>query len=294
MDFRPWTLDNMERVCIKLQMKPVHAKIIKIVDENPTTKTFWLNEIGQSTICTTSKPGQYVMIWVWKNDLTRKSVEAQDNIPMSVSDWDKTAFAMTIKKMGPTTAELFKYKKGMKLGITGPLGNSFKIQGKRILIISGGIGLAPLYPLGKLAKKRGVEVYTVLGAKTKSEHLMVSQVRKFSKKVYITTDDGTYGTKGFATDVLAKIFKSVKIDQIYTCGPEIMMYKILQIALKAKIPAQFSLERYMHCGVGACGLCTLDGYWICNDGPIFTSNQLRKVKDFGKRCRRPDGTYKAL
>ncbi len=274
--------------------KPIHAKIVKIVDENPTTKTLWLKEIGQNTISKTSKPGQYVMIWVWKPDLTKRSAEAQDNIPMSVSDWDKNNFAMTIKKMGPTTAELFRYKKGMKLGITGPLGNSFKLRGKRILIISGGIGLAPLYPLGKLAKNRGIEVYTVLGAKTKSEHLMVGQVRKFSKKVYITTDDGTYGTKGFATDVLDKVFKSVKIDQIYTCGPEMMMSKILQIAHHHKIGAQFSLERYMHCGVGICGLCTIDGYWVCNDGPIFSSNQLRKVKDFGKRCRKPDGRYKKI
>jgi dihydroorotate dehydrogenase electron transfer subunit len=270
---------------------PIRAKITKIADENPTTKTFWLKEIGQNIISQTSKPGQYVMIWVWKPGLTKKSGEAQDNIPMSVSDRDGDKFAMTIKKMGPPTAELFKYKKGMELGITGPMGNAFKLKGKRILLVSGGIGLAPLYPLGKLAKSRGVEVHTILGAKTKMEHLMVNQVRKFSKKVYITTDDGTYGTKGFATDAMDKIFKKVKIDQIYTCGPEIMMLKILEKALSHKIPVQFSLERYMHCGVGACGLCTMDGYWICNDGPVFTSSQLKTVKDFGCKCRLPDGTY---
>jgi dihydroorotate dehydrogenase electron transfer subunit len=277
-----------------LLKNPKRVLITKIINENPTTKTFWVKEIGDNIISRKSKPGQYVMIWVWKPDLTKKSAEAQDNIPMSVSDCDGDKFAMTVKKMGATTAELFKYKKGMELGITGPLGNAFKLKGKRILLVSGGIGLAPLYPLGKLAKSKGLEVHTILGAKTKSEHLMVNPVRKFSKKVYITTDDGSYGSKGFATDAMDKIFNKAKIDQIYTCGPEIMMLKILEKSLYNKIPAQFSLERYMHCGVGACGLCTMDGYWICNDGPVFTSSQLKNVKDFGCRCRLPDGRYRKV
>lgn len=248
-------------------------KITDITTENDTMKSFFFKD---QSVCT-AKPGQFVMVWVPHTVPETINYEIPDQIPMGISGVDGTIFSITVRNCGPTTNELFKYTSGDVLGITGPLGKGFTIAGDTVLCVAGGIGAAPL---SYLVQKLEVPIHFILGTTTKSELLYQKKLKPLCK-LYITTDDGSYGVKGFASDPVEEICTTRDIDQIYCCGPEIMMYKVFEIAANLEIPAQFLLERYMYCGIGVCGHCTLDGYLVCKDGPVFTAEQLKSVKDFG-------------
>lgn len=251
-------------------MRHKFLKIEKIKNECKDIKTFYFQDKEFSK----ARAGNYVLVFVLN----------KEEIPLSVSDVNGNKFAITVKKVGETTEEFFKLKKWNFLLMRGLFGNSFKIKGKKILIVAGGIGVAPLNLLAKNLKKAKKEVYAIVGAKTKEE-LTLLQLKKYCKEILITTDDGTFGKKGFATNFLENFGK---VDMIYSCGPEKMMKKVLEFALKNKIDAEFSLERYMHCGVGLCGLCAIDSYWICSDGTVFSDKQLKNVEEFGKLKRSKD------
>ena len=177
----------------------------------------------------------------------------------------------------------------MDVGITGPLGNNFEMKGKNILLIGGGTGIAPLRFFAKSVKNENMNLYAIFGAKTKDEILKMDEIKKFCKEIIITTDDGTFGKKGFTTDYLEYMIKKHPIEQILCCGPEIMMKKVLDFCLENNIKGQFSLERYMYCGKGLCGFCSIDGLRVCRDGPVFISETLSKIKDFGKKKRTKEG-----
>ncbi|MDD5511591.1 MAG: dihydroorotate dehydrogenase electron transfer subunit, partial [Dehalococcoidales bacterium] len=222
-----------------------------------------------------TKPGQFYMVWI----------PGIDEIPMSVSYIGKLK-GITVRAVGGATKSLTSLKVGDKIGIRGPYGNGYKTPKGKILFVCGGTGAASLAPLVENVGKKRATV--VIGAKTKDEVLLKKRLEK-SAKVIISTDDGSCGIKGFATCAVEELLSKEKFDQIITCGPEIMMVKIFQLAEAHKIPIQASLERYMKCGIGICGQCCMDGYTVCKDGPIFTGKQLLQIKDFGKPHRDASG-----
>jgi len=262
---------------VGVMMKMKILEIEDIVEENEIIKSFYFTDKEISK----AEPAQFVMLWVPHVVTGTVDFEIPDQIPMSVSSVEGDTFSLTVRKYGETTGELFKYRKGDKVGMTGPLGRGFSVSGNCVLCVAGGIGVAPLLLL--VQKLQGKEVHFVLGAKTKSELLFEKKLEELCTSLCITTDDGTCGRKGFACDPVDELCDNYGIDQIYCCGPEIMMHKILEISSKKNVPAQFSLERYMYCGLGLCGHCTLDGYLVCKDGPVFTSEELKSVKDFGAK-----------
>lgn len=277
------------------EMKPVAAKIIKIVAENQYVKSFYLSEIESKIITKNAKPGNFVMLWIplpKNSEIDFDALDVLDNIPMSISDCDNDILRITVRNSGKTTNELHKYSENDLVGIMGPFGRSFSLQGKNILLVAGGIGIAPLSFLARIAEKAKVNVYLIIGAKTRKELLLIDEMKKFCNEVYITTDDGTEGTKGFTSDLVEKISNLHNIDYIYSCGPERMMKKILDISLRISVPAQFSLERYMHCGIGICGFCSVNDFYVCKDGPIFYSDELKDIPEFGNRCRTVSGVSK--
>jgi dihydroorotate dehydrogenase electron transfer subunit len=256
-------------------MKMNILEIEDIVKENEIVKSFYFTDEDISK----AEPAQFVMLWIPHVVSGKVDFDVPDQIPMSISSVDKKRFSLTVRKYGLTTGELFKYKTGDKVGMTGPRGRGFNVTGDRVLCVAGGIGVAPLLLLVQKLQKR--EIHFILGATTKNELLLQEKLENLCTSVCITTDDGSCGQKGFACDPVEDFIDEYTIDQIYCCGPEIMMYKILEISLKKNVPAQFSLERYMYCGLGLCGHCTLDGYLVCKDGPVFTSEELKTVEDFG-------------
>ena len=274
------------------ELKPVAAKIIKIVVENQIVKSFYLSEIESKVISSNAKPGNFLMLWIPQPKDSKIDFDMLDNIPMSISDCENGIIKITVRNSGKTTNELHKYSEDDLVGIMGPFGRGFSLKGDNILFVAGGIGIAPLYFLAKLAKKEKKNIFLIFGAKTKNDILFIEEMENIYDNIFITTDDGTMGIKGYTPDIVEEICYKYNIDYIYTCGPEIMMKKILDISLKNNIPAQFSLERYMHCGIGICGFCSVNNFYVCKDGPVFYSSELEKISDFGRTFRTANGISK--
>jgi len=244
------------------------CKIINVVGETPQHKTFFFDAEINAT------PGQFLMVWV----------PGVDEVPMSLSYVGKEA-GITVEKVGEATEALHRMKEGDKIGLRGPYGKGFKILGKKALFVAGGTGIAPMMPL---IKKYGGEKHVVLGAKTKELLLFTHELKKISN-LHISTDDGSAGYKGFASKLAEEIMEKEGFDVVYTCGPELMMKKILDLCLEKGIKMQASLERYMKCGVGICDSCSINGYHVCKDGPVFDESTLAKIEDFGKWKRNEAG-----
>ncbi|MFZ3166139.1 MAG: dihydroorotate dehydrogenase electron transfer subunit [Candidatus Methanoperedens sp.] len=235
-------------------MKPVNAVITKVVEETPTVRTFFFDTSFKP------EPGQFVMAWI----------RGVDEIPMALSYNN----AITVQKVGTATSALFKLGEGDSIGIRGPFGNGFQLKGDHILLIAGGVGAAPLSPLAEKASSEGLKVTTLLGAKTKEE-LVFRERFEAAGSVVVATDDGSFGKHGFVTQLIPE---QENYDRIYCCGPEIMMKKVLDKVEPGK--AQFSLHRYIKCGIGICGACCVDGLRVCKDGPVF-GGEVLKNSEFG-------------
>jgi len=246
------------------------TRILDVKTENPTVKTFTFKDKE----CVKAKPGQFLMLWIPR----------VDEIPLSILDARKNGeVAVAVKKVGEATKALQSKKVGEVVGIRGPFGNSFTIKNGRILMVGGGTGIAPLLFLTKkLASK--TRLVFVMGAKTKEELMFIEELDELCSKgnVVAATEDGSYGVKGVATTPLETVLTKERFDMIYTCGPEQMMRKVLDLAEKHDIALEASLERLMRCAIGLCGSCVVGKYRVCRDGPVFTASQLREVKkEFG-------------
>lgn len=225
------------------------------------------------------KPGQFLMVWL----------PGVDEKPMAVSYHNKNGFAFTSQAIGRFTNALEKIKKGDKLGIRGPYGNGFSIK-QNACVVAGGVGLSSVSTLIDSLKNPLI----IYGARTK-EHLIYLKRYK-NKNMLITTDDGSFGRKGFTTDVLEEVLsnKKNKIKIVYTCGPEVMMKKVFDICTRHKIECEASLERMMKCGFGICGACMVNDKIVCIDGPIFSSKQLKNLSEFGNSSRLKSGRKVSL
>ncbi len=252
--------------------------IEKIVDETPTVRTLVFSDELFSEVL----PGQFAMVWV----------PGINELPMSVmitEERGKAAF--TVRKRGVSSTAMYDLRPGQQIGVRGPYGNSFDIRNGRILLVGGGTGLVPLMRLAKFAKNNDVTM--LMGSTTKDEVFFEGLANRILAKnkhtVIITTEDGSYGQKGFVTDVLEKLVDGQKFDAIYTCGPEIMMYKVVKLANTKKIFVQASLERMMKCGIGICGSCCMDDALVCRDGTIFDGEFLSHSREFGHTHRSKSG-----
>ena len=226
------------------------------------------------------KPGQFVMVWI----------PGIDEKPYTISYHSQDQFAITIEAKGIFSQKAISLTKGDLIGIRGPFGNGFDIQeGQRTAVVAGGCGMAPL---ATLVEKLDPDTLFIHGARSK-EYILYPD--RFDQDRKFCTDDGSFAQKGFVTDLLEnEIAKGPKIDMIYTCGPEIMMYNVFQICEKHGIPCQVSMERYMRCGFGVCGACVCGNQVVCMDGPVFGSDKIRKMKDFNTRALLKSGKDVAL
>lgn len=202
-----------------------------------------------------SKPGQFVML----------NVIGYEEIPLSLS----SERSVTVKAVGETTNALVNFNGGEIVGVRGPFGRPFS-RSDRALIVAGGIGIAPLRYLYHWS--RDAEVTVLYGARTKDELIFLDEF----ENVYVSTDDGSYGFKGNVVELV----KRVNIDdfeKIYCCGPPIMLRSLYELFKKydALKRVEFSVERYMRCGIGLCGSCVLEnGLRVCKEGPVFRGDEL--------------------
>lgn len=218
-----------------------------------------------------------------------------DEIPLSILNADGSGtVSVAVRKVGKTTRALHRMKAGDVAGIRGPFGNSFAPSGRRILMVAGGTGTAPLLFLARKLVSEAMRIVFVQGANTRDELLFMAEIegalRKERMELVATTEDGSCGIKGLCTEPIEEILKKERFDIIYSCGPEQMILKTFSLAEKHGIPMEASLERLMRCAMGLCGSCIIGRYRVCRDGPVFSSRQLREMhKEFGISKRDFDG-----
>jgi len=244
--------------------QPAMAKVIDVTEEGSDARTIWLAHSMPF------EPGQFVMLWAPR--LGEK--------PYTLSFVEPDRVAVTVSTRGKFSQHLMNLKPGDQIGIRGPYGKGFTIRDSGV-IVAGGCGVAPLAPL----KTRLPETPIIVGAQT-ADALMLNQC--FSD-MEICTDDGSCGHKGFPTDLLRPRLESGEIKIVYTCGPEVMMKAVFDMCEEFQVECEAGLERYMKCGFGVCGQCTCDDQLVCQDGPVFNSAELRKMKSFGKTAKLKSG-----
>lgn len=265
------------------------VSIIEVKNETPTIKTSFFHD----RLAANATPGQFVMVWI----------PGVDEVPMSLSTMNpkEGLAAVTVKKVGDATSELHKMRAGDLIGIRGPLGNGYNLtEAHDVMIVGGGTGLASLAPLTeKIGATGNRKVTFLLGAETRDELLFLKRMKmyisKINGRIFVTTEDGSYGEKGLITQPSNRLLSTEKFDVIYACGPEKMLYKIFLLTEHYGVPLQASLERFMRCAIGLCGTCVIGKFRVCRDGPVFSGDQLLQVeKEFGHFRRGFDGRRTSL
>lgn len=248
-------------------MKKTNVMTVKSVQEI-ALETIEM-ELVNAYVAEMALPGQFLHFQVAGHILRR---------PLSIADVDRGNNCITIlfKRIGKGTEGLATYKPGMTIDALGPSGNGFPyaLPMKTALLIGGGIGIPPLYNLGKSLQEKGIHVISVLGFQSRDS---VFYEEKFSNlgTSYVVTDDGSYGYHGFVTSMLDKVND---FDYYYSCGPVPMLQAVTK-SLQGK-NGFISLEERMGCGVGACLACVIstgdDGGYrkICKDGPVFAVDEV--------------------
>ncbi|MCL2032171.1 MAG: dihydroorotate dehydrogenase electron transfer subunit [Methanomassiliicoccaceae archaeon] len=246
------------------------VRIIGIIEDSHDTKTLEFQWDEKAS------PGQFIMVWV----------PGMEEVPMSLSKTDRIK-SITVKQIGKDTQALHGLSLGDPIRIRGPYGRGFDIKkNKKMLMVGGGVGTAAIIPA---VKETGAD--TIIAARTDKDVIMDDIASKYTKNLWIATDDGSRGFHGNAVQLMREKVQENVYDTVLACGPEIMLYHIYNTCVELGLDCQLSLERHMKCGVGVCGSCVMDGMRACRDGPVFTKDQLSAIRDFGtsKRdeCGRP-------
>lgn len=217
-----------------------------------------------------AEPGQFIHVLCGGDTLLRR--------PISICDCGEGWLRFIYQIRGKGTEILSKFKEGDQLDILGPLGNGFDFDKKGDgvpVVVGGGIGI---FPLLQLSKALGNKTQSILGFRTKDLIVLKDEFDACCDKNHIATDDGSFGTKGFVTDVLEEVIKSNNVTSIYCCGPIPMMKGIKEIAKNHNIFCQLSMEQRMGCGIGACVVCTCKSHGrnvkVCQKGPVFDADDI--------------------
>ena len=278
-----------------MRFVPKPARVRETIDEAKDVRTLWLDEVGGPKVSRAVRPGQFVLVWVARCADGRRDDEAEDQVPMSVSGVDERGLAITVRRVGPTTAELHRFTPGDAVGLAGPVGRGFEILEGSALLVAGGIGLAPLLYLADELSRRGTgALRCVVGARTGDELFALGRLDAAADELAVATDDGSVGSRGTAVAVARALAERERPDRICACGPEPMLVGIHRLCEELGVPGQLSLERYMHCGAGVCGACAMNGRRICHDGPVFRTEELSGLSEFGNVARGADGVIRPL
>ena len=255
----------------------------------------WLMEIEAPYVARKCEPGQFMIA---------KLGELGERIPFTLCDYDRKKGTITIvfQVVGASTEKMSKLREGDSFtDIVGPLGRPSdliekpveELKKENILFIAGGVGAAPVYPQVKWLHEHGIDCDVILGARSKDLLIMEDALRKVSKEVFVTTDDGSYGAKGVVTDVLKKLVNEEgrKYTHCVAIGPVIMMKFACLATKELGIPTVVSMNPIMIDGTGMCGACRLvvgnEVKFACVDGPEFDGH----LVDFNLAMKRQQ-TYK--
>jgi dihydroorotate dehydrogenase electron transfer subunit len=250
---------------------PINVKVQSVKPEAEGITTLFFDYALEA------KPGQFVMLWLPRID----------SKPVGVAYQTKDSFGVTVSAVGEWSKRMNQLKAGDSVGLFGPYGNGFTLQGQRIVLIGGGYGAASLILLAEEALQKGIQSTLIIGARTESLLLYRERIEQLNVESIFTTDDGSFGRQGYNTEALSEIIAKEQIDMVYACGPELMERSVAEICRDAKLESQISLERHMKCGFGVCGSCCVDssGKRICVEGPVFSGTEALDLLEFGKYHR---------
>lgn len=219
-------------------------------------------------------PGQFVEVRVDNSPTTF----LRRPISISFVDRSRNELWLLVAAIGDGTCAMASLAVGSRLNCLLPLGNGFTMPSsasERVLLVGGGVGVAPLLYMGAEMRRCGCEPTFLLGARRSADLLLLDHFRRYGR-VFVTTEDGSAGERGFVTN--HSVLQSGHFDRIQTCGPKPMMVAVARYAAAAGIDCEASLENMMACGVGACLCCvekTTEGnLCVCKEGPVFNINKL--------------------
>ena len=254
----------MKKFILDLTVNSVEALsdkhvLIKLTDDKPLPEML---------------PGQFVEVRVDNSP----STFLRRPISINNVDYDRNELWLLVAAVGDGTRQLQKLQKGDRLNCMLPLGNSFTMptdSTQKVLLVGGGVGVAPLLYFGKRIKAMGGEPTFLLGARS-AKDVLERELFEQVGRVFITTEDGSEGEKGFVTN--HSVLAQEHFDRISTCGPKPMMIAVARYAFKNDIECEVSLENKMACGVGACLCCvekTVEGNkCVCKEGPVMNIKKL--------------------
>ena len=246
----------------------------QIVQKKEIAEGINLFEIEAPLIAKKRKPGQFVIIRI---------DETGERIPLTIANADKEKGTITIivQVVGKTTEHLGTLNSGDSiLDVVGPLGQPTHIERfGTVIAVGGGVGHAVCYPIARGMKDAGNYLISIIGARTKNLIILENETNAFSDELYITTDDGSYGRKGFVTDQLKEILDSgKKVDLVLASGPAIMMKFVCLMTKEYGIKTIVSLNSIMVDGTGMCGVCRVEvggkTKFACVDGPEFDGHEV--------------------
>ena len=234
----------------------------------------WLMRLRSSSALPEIHPGQFVQVHIDDSPTTY----LRRPISINMVDYERNEILLLVAAIGEGTRHLVRKKPGDKVNCLLPLGNSFTMPrstDERVLLVGGGVGIAPMLFLGKRLVELGVRPTFLLGARTAAELLEKDMFSELGD-LYLTTEDGSEGEKGYVTN--HSILKEIRFDRIATCGPKLMMMSVARYAKQNDIECEVSLENDMACGLGACLCCvedTTDGHiCVCTEGPVLNIKKL--------------------
>ena len=257
----------------------------EIVEKKVLSNNVKLMKIKALLVAKKAKAGQFIILRI---------DEKGERIPLTIADFDKKKGTITIifMEVGKTTKKLGTLNVGDSIvNFAGPLGVPSEVKKYgTVVMIGGGVGIAPLYPVVKALKEEKNHVISILGARNKSLLMLEKEIDEFSDELFIATDDGSKGHKGFVSDVLQKLIDGkTKIDMVMAIGPVIMMKVVADLTKKYDIKTLVSLNPIMVDGTGMCGGCRVsvggETKFACVDGPEFDGH-LVDFKNLMLRNRR--------
>ncbi len=250
----------------------------KILEKEEIAPSIHRMVIDAPDVAKAAKAGQFIIL---------RLNEFGERIPLTIFDVEneKGTVSVIFQELGKTTKQLAKLSTGESLeDLVGPLGTPADIRNLgNVILVGGGVGVAPIYPLAKAYRRAGNRVISIIGARNKDLLILEDQMRKVSSELFIATDDGSKGHHGFVTDIMKKILDSgEKVARVVIIGPPIMMKVGADVASPYDVEILVSLNSIMVDGTGMCGGCrvTIDGKtkFTCVDGPEFNARKVDFVE----------------
>lgn len=236
-----------------------------LANEEVAEKIFRMT-VDAPELAETSHAGQFVQVKISDAFTLRR--------PFGIASTLNGRVKIFYRVVGHGTEILSSRRTGERLDILGALGNGFTPRDGKILLVGGGMGLAPL-----LCAAENFSADVLMGGRNVGEvNFWQKEFRPHAEEIFVTTDDGSVGKYGFVTDALPEILSRKNYSAVLTCGPEIMMRGVARIAEEKNLPCEVSFEKRMACGLGACLSCSIDTVdgrkKVCKDGPIFDSRKV--------------------